>query len=68
MITFSVDLTNNAEGGNSHIPAGAVDNYKISLQLSDADIGAGGMDTIGVPPVVAAINEDVTVSDISSNQ
>ena len=68
MITFSVDLTNNAQGGNSHIPVGAVDNYKISLQLSDADISAGGMDTIGISPVVTAINEDVTVRPVINQQ
>ena len=63
-VTFTVDVTNNARGGNSHIAAAAMDNYKISLRLSDVDLAASSMDTINVPHVLAAVNEDLTVSDI----
>lgn len=56
-----------AQGGNSHISSGAVDNYKVSLRLSDADLGSGGVDTIGVSSVLASINEDLTVSKFTQN-
>ena len=60
-VTFTVDVTNNAQGGNSHIVAGVVDNYKISLRLSDADLGSSGVDMINVPSVLAVVNEDLKV-------